>query len=124
MVDIHDRRESSGPGDFNNPAGTWSLTTHGDSEAQKWSGVPYAAGRAQVHQYYAGQKDSKTWQEATRLAKQRTDHQARKWGSIQDTAAYADAYQEHLVRVMSLKGHGMAEQFGELSHRQSGYGRT
>lgn len=123
MVDINDRRNSVGAGDFNNPKGTFSVTTHGFAETDKWSSVPHTQARADVHAYYRDQKDTKTWKEANRLAKRRTDNEFR---GVQNAngAHYAEAYQGHLVRVMALKGQGIADTFGELHHRQSGYGRT
>lgn len=123
MVEVNDRRESQGSGDFNNPSGTYSLVTHSDNLHSRWTDMSAAQARAEVHKYYAGQKTTKTWTEATRLAKSRTDHQARKWG-FDSGADYANAYQGHLVNVMSYKGPGLAENFGEIGHRQSGYGRT
>lgn len=123
MVDINDRRNTIGAGDFNNPSGTFSLTSHGHAETDRWSGLPHTEVKREVHEYYTGQKDTSTWREATRLARQRTDHQARKWG-FENGAQYADSYQEHLARVMAVKGKDIAAQHGELKHRQSGYGRT
>jgi len=123
MVEVNDRRETQGSGDFNNPHGTYSLVTHSNNLEDRWSDMSPGQARTEVHKYYAGQKATKTWTEATRLAKSRTDHQARKWG-FNSGSEYANAYQEHLVRVMSFKGKGLAENYGEVGHRQSGYGRT
>lgn len=121
-MDINDRRSVVGSGDFNNPKGTFSLTTHGYDQEAKWGQLSYAQARGEVHDYYKGQKDTKTWQEATRLAKRRTDYQFR--GASANGREYADAYQEHLVRVMAGKGPKIADNLGELHHRQSGYGRV
>jgi hypothetical protein len=124
MVDFHDRRDAIGSGDFNNPRGTFSLTTHGDVEASVWA-VRDASrpNRKDVHDYYRGQKDTATWHEANRLAQRRAAHQGRVDG-FETLADYADAYQGHLVRVMSGKGPDLADERGELVHRQAGYGRT
>ena len=122
-MDFNDRRNTVGAGDFNNPKGTFQLVTHGHAETDRWSGLSHAEAKNEVHAYYADQKDTKTWGEATRLAKQRTDHEARKWG-FDNGAQYADSYQEHLARVMATKGPAIAEQYGELHHRQAGYGRV
>lgn len=124
MPDFNDRRNAIGSGDFNNPAGTFALTTPGDTEWGDWQGQPTSAeNRRKVHQYFGGQKDTQTWSEANRLAKRRAEHEMRKHGT-DDLASYADSYQEHLVRVMAVKGHGMAEGYGEVGHRQGGYGRV
>ena len=123
MVDFHDRRDSIGSGDFNNPKGTFEVVTHGYNQQDRWSGMSPEQARAEIQKYYKGQKGTKTWAEANRLARKRTDHQARSRG-FSNGNDYADAYQEHLVRVMATKGPVLADQFGELQHRQSGYGRT
>lgn len=123
MVDFHDRREAVGSGDFNNPKGTFSLTTHGYDEDARWSNMAPSEARPEVHAYYSGQKDTKTWQEANRLAKRRTDHQARR-EDMSNGSDYAYAYQDHLARTMAVKGPDLADQFGELKHRASGYGRV
>ena len=123
MVEFNDRRETIGSGDFNNPSGTYELVSHGHEDADRWSGMSPHEAKSEVASHYKGQKLTQTWTEANRLAKQRTDHELRKHG-MADGAQYANSYQDHLVRVMSLKGPALAEQFGELKHRQSGYGRT
>lgn len=121
MVDFNDRRFSSGSSDFNNPRGTFTITTHGDAEEARWSGKPHQEVRGEVVGYYRGQKQSQTWREANRLAKSRADHEARRWG-FENGAAYANAYQEHLARVMATKGKQFAERYGELTHKQTGNG--
>ena len=127
----HDRRNYSG--DFNGPGGTFSMTSHGYADDDRWSGMSHAAARPEVHNYYRNQKDTSTWKEATRLAKSRTDAQFRRQASVGGPVSeglhgghYANAYQENLVRVMAVKGKGIAEAAGELNprHPQSGYGRT
>jgi hypothetical protein len=72
MVAFNDRRESIGSGDFNNPSGTFSLTTHGYDQEDRWAGMSHKDAAPEVRSYYSGQKDTKTWQEANRLAARRT----------------------------------------------------
>ena len=123
MVDFNDRRFSRGDGtDFNNPRGTFSITSHGYDDADRWSQQSPQESRGEVVKYYRGQKNSRTWREANRLAKSRTDHGARR-GYFKHGADYANAYQDNLARVMASKGPRLAEQFGEVSHKQTGYGR-
>jgi hypothetical protein len=123
MVAFNDRRESIGSGDFNNPSGTFSLTTHGYDQEDRWAGMSHKDAAPEVRSYYSGQKDTKTWQEANRLAARRTAHEVRRQGYT-NGFEYASAYQDHLARVMATKGPSLAEKHGELKHRQSGYGRT
>lgn len=123
MVEFNDRRDTLGSGDFNNPKGTYELVTHGYDQTDRWAGMSPQEAKPEVHAYYSGQKGTQTWAEANRLAARRTAHESRKYGH-QDGAEYADAYQGHLIRTMSVKGRQLAEQFGEIKHRQSGYGRT
>ena len=125
MVDFHDRRDSVGSGDFNNPKGTFSITTHGDAEYDAWKGKPlHDMAKRDVHAYYRGQKDTQTWAEANRLAQKRSAYAAQHDPGITDIADYADVYHDNLARVMATKGPALADQFGELKHRQSGYGRV
>lgn len=123
MVLYNDRTKAMGSGDFNNPSGTYSLTPHGYEDEARWAEMSVPEARPEVHGYYAGQKDTQTWREAARLAKRRADHQNRKHGLVTG-ADYANAYADHMVRVMNDKGSALADQYGELHHRQSGYGRT
>jgi|SRR5881398_3199190 len=122
MVDFNDRRDANGERDFANPRGTFSVTSHGYDESDRWNGQTSEDARKDVQAYYGNQKASKTWQESNRLARARTDRQHRR-GDFASGADYADAYQDHLVRVMATKGLGIATKHGELDHNQSGYGR-
>jgi len=129
---LHDRSNYSG--DFNGPRGTFSMTTHGYAESDRWEGMSHAdkSARKEVHDFYRNQKQTSTWNEANRLAKNRTNAQFRTAQRTQgDTSHlnanhYAESYQANLVRVMAVKGKGIAEAAGELKprHPQSGYGRT
>lgn len=123
MVTFHDRRYSEGHSDFNNPAGTFEVVSPGYAEEDRWAGLDHANARSDVARYFRSQKNTQTWKEANRLAKGRADREARVHG-FPNGAAYGQAYHEHLIRVMASKGRGMAEQFGELHHPQSGYGRV
>lgn len=107
MVAFNDRR-----------SGSFTVTTHGYAEQDKWAGMPVSEARPEVHEYYRSQyPDSPAWKEANRLAKRRTDHQARQWSKDQPTtvsgAEYAHHYQDHLVRVMAIKGPSIMEKTGD-----------
>lgn len=124
MVEFNDRRNSLGSGDFNNPKGTFEIVSPGDEEYSRWTGKNVDKDSiTDVRSYFTGQKDTQTWAEANRLAAKRASYEARRHGH-KDAAAYADSYHDHLVRVMAMKGPSLADKFGELQHRQSGYGRT
>jgi hypothetical protein len=130
MVDFHDRRDSVGSGDFNNPKGTFSIASPDEKTSWRWRGMSVDEVKPEVVSHFRGQKDTQTWQEANRLAKRRTDYtvrSTRKSGVPEENIRgdhYAGFYETHLNDVMSQKGPALAEQFGELHHRQSGYGRT
>ena len=121
---FRDRRESPDSEDFNNPRGTFSLTQYGDGEQAEWAEMDASPeNRKHVHEHFRAQKDTKTWREANRLAQRRAAHEARVHGagSLND---YADSYLGHLISVMSTKGPGIADSYGEIGHRQGGYGRV
>lgn len=124
MVDINDRRNAIGSGDFNNPSGTFRMTPHNGSQMSDWSSLEASPqNRKAVHEHYRAQKNTDTWHEANRLAQRRAAHEARTQPHS-NLASYAQSYQGHLTRVMGLKGRDLAQTYGELMHRQAGYGRT
>lgn len=124
MVDINDRRQYAG--DFNGPGGGFTVTTHGYKEQDAWEGKPVTTdNKKEVHQYFRGQKDTQAWKQSNQVAQTRATREHRVHG-FNDLGEYANAYHEHLVRVMATRGPGFAEAAGEVAprHPQTGYGRT
>lgn len=109
-MDFHDRRKDDR--DFVGGSGPFYLTTHGNAEESRWNGMPPTrAAKREVGGYYRGQKQTQTWREANRLASRRT---RRSSGPFENTANYAAAYHDNLVRVLASKGPKLAKQFGEI----------
>ena len=102
MVAFNDRR----PGSF-------TVTTHGYDQQDAWSEKDPREVRDEVRSHYSSQyPDSPAWAEANRLATRRTDHGLRR-GYHATGLDYANDYQEHLVRVMAVKGPQIMEKTGD-----------
>jgi hypothetical protein len=108
MVAYHDRRYQP---DFVDGRGPFTLTSAGHAERDRWSALESnPTAKREVHSYYRGQKPTQTWHKAVKLA-------ARRLARSDDSATakdYAEAYEQHLVNVLSTRGPELARRFGEV----------